>query len=365
MFATLPPAICAAGFVFAVLSVNASIERVEIELSKSGADLLSIQVPGGTASLSVTQIERIRAYQLIENCTAIRIWSGVRTLKSRVSNQYSTQGFGAVVFEVDEMFDRVLLNGNAPGGRVNSGVDPQVFSLPVARLGVLGVEQLGVDLASPVFLSIFDRTFEVVGDYRANEALPSLDRAVVVPYGTMPKAGPPVQLLCRTNSSAASTVIEYLPSVVGLGRPANIGVSGLIQVNELRSRLRGSNDSLATEVAIGLLLLCVLVNVIVQLRSISSRHVEIGLQRAMGATKGLICLSFLLEGFVYAIGQSALTVLLVALAAISHLVVGHSSTTWELTGLAIGLSAILSVLVNASAAVHASRIDPVRALALG
>ncbi len=102
----------------------------------------------------------------------------------------------------------------------------------------------------------------------------------------------------------------------------------------------------------------------VMLISVRERTPEIGLRRAIGASRGDIRTQFLLESGLLATVGGALGILAGVSAAVAVSVLGYwdTSVSWPVAAAALGFSFVVGVVFGSYPAVRAARLEPVEAL---
>jgi macrolide transport system ATP-binding/permease protein len=169
----------------------------------------------------------------------------------------------------------------------------------VAVLGANAAEQLGVtrldDLPS---IRIGDQTFAVVGILDSVERKHALLSAVIIPEGTargLYGLQAPQSVVIETEVGALSMLSRQIPVALRPDRPDGLKVAHADQPQQLRAGVRRDLDILFLLLA-GVTLLVGAIGIAnVTLVSVMERVGEIGLRRALGATRRHIAAQFLLE----------------------------------------------------------------------
>lgn len=102
----------------------------------------------------------------------------------------------------------------------------------------------------------------------------------------------------------------------------------------------------------------------IMLVSVAERTREIGIRKAVGASNGDIVMQFLIESLALSVGGGVLgyTVGYLLAFGISTFLTFDPIFTWQIAGLAIGISIIIGTLFGLYPAIRASRKDPISAL---
>jgi len=186
-----------------------------------------------------------------------------------------------------------LETGRFPDGGHSDRVDRVAVLGPGAalRLGIVGLEQLPA-------IAIGDKLYLVIGILRGVARQPELLGSVIIPEGTARHdfglAGPG-SVIVETRIGAASLIVRQTPLALRPDNPRMIRVEVPPEPQRVREAVQG--DLNVTFLLLGGLSLIVgaigIANIM--LVSVMERIGEIGLRRAIGATRGHIAAQFLLE----------------------------------------------------------------------
>lgn len=244
---------------------------------------------------------------------------------------------------------------------------------PAVVLGSVAADRLGITglpagAPSPQVM-IADRRFTVVGILATTPLTPDIDRSVLVGWPSAKSElafdGHPTVLYVRSDESQIEAVRDVLPETISAERP------GAVMITRPSDALAAKR---ATERSFSVLFLALAGVALVvggigvantMVVSVLERRSEIGLRRALGATRGQIRGQFLTESVVLAtVGGLAGTVLgLLA-------TMGYAAwQDWPLVVparsamLGIGGAIVVGVLAGVYPCVRASRLTPTQALA--
>lgn len=255
------------------------------------------------------------------------------------------------------------------GGQIAAGrfLDDASSDYPVAVLGSVAAERLGI-ARTGVLVWLGNRWFTVGGILQPLELAPDLDRSALigqeVAESLFDASSSPTMIYVRTSPDTIEDVASVLPASVSPEYPEEVEVSRPSDALEARAAV---NDAF-TALFVGLGAVALLVGGVgianVMVISVLERRSEIGLRRALGATRRHILGQFLTESIALgALGGLAGVILGVLIT------LGYASTRgWEATvpayALVGGLAA--AVLIGAVAglypALRAARLTPTEAL---
>jgi putative ABC transport system permease protein len=256
-------------------------------------------------------------------------------------------------------------------GEMDSGVflDEAARDLPVVVLGSVAAERLAVtDGTSGTVVWLGDEWFSVVGVMDTLELSPDLDRAALVSYSAaedfLDHGGVPSTIYVRSDPDDIDAVRSVLPATVNPENPDEVEVTRPSDALEAKE----AADQAFTNLLLGLGAVALLVGGVgianVMVISVLERRGEIGLRRALGATKGHISIQFLGESLILAtfggIGGVALGSAVTAAYAWSQGWDVLIPTVAVVGGLAAAL--IIGVIAGLYPAMRAARVSPTEAL---
>jgi putative ABC transport system permease protein len=255
----------------------------------------------------------------------------------------------------------------AQGQFLNAATDRE----PVAVIGAATARLLGIDRITPgLRIWVGGQWFYVTGILNRAVLAPELDSAVLIGFPAAEKYlqfdGHPSQVYVRTvNTEAITTRVDRL-----LGYQANPENPNQVDVSQPSAALTAQADAKGAldTLFLGLGAIALLVGAIgvanIMVISVLERRPEIGLRRALGATRGQIRIQFLAEAVLLSLtGGAAGVVIGAAVTAIyarSHdelLVIPPDA--WA-GGLAAAI--VIGALAGLLPAIRAARLSPTRAL---
>jgi putative ABC transport system permease protein len=242
---------------------------------------------------------------------------------------------------------------------------------PVAVLGAATAQLLGIDRVRPGERIWAGRQwFYVTGILRPALLAPEVDSAVLIGF---PAArtylhfdGHPSQIYVRTvDTQAATTAVDNL--LAAQADPESISSVGVSQPSDALTARADAQDALGT-LFLGLGAVALLVGAIgvanIMVIAVLERRSEIGLRRALGATRGQIRTQFLAEAVLLSLAGGAAGVIIGA-AATAVYARGHGEAViippqaWA-GGLAAAV--VTGALAGLLPAIRAARLSPTQAL---
>jgi len=248
---------------------------------------------------------------------------------------------------------------------------------PVAVLGAVTARLLGIDRIRPglrIWIVGPDGTggqwFYVSGILGTDTYAPEIDSSVLVGFPAARRYlrfdGHPSKIYVRTVDTAAATatVDRLLGPQADPENPSQVGVSRPSDALTARADVQGTLDSLF----LGLGAVALLVGAIgvanIMVISVLERRSEIGLRRALGATRGHIRAQFLCEAMLLSLAGGAAGVLLGAVCTAGYARAHGEAVVIPPQAWAGGLAAavIIGALAGLLPAIRAARLSPTRAL---
>jgi putative ABC transport system permease protein len=240
---------------------------------------------------------------------------------------------------------------------------------PTAVLGYAAARALGVsDLRAPVRIFAAGRWLSVVGILQPVELAPEIDQSVLVglPFANSDLGfdGFPTRLYVRATPERVAAVSQLLALTANPEQPDRVKVSR--PSDALTARLAVSTAGTALFVGLGAVALLVggvgVANVMVI--SVLERRSEIGLRRALGATRGQVGMQFLVEALLLAVIGGLAGIGLGAAATVGYAFVAGYYPVIPLIAAWGGLAAAVGIggLAGVYPAVRAARLSPADAL---
>ena len=354
----------------AVLAISDSSKASLLAvLDRLGTNMLTVS-PGQTF-LGEDAAMPIEAPAMIRRIRPVQAASAIGTIDATVRrtdliSRSETGGIGVAAVETN------LLDTLGATLRLGRFLDAALERYPAVVLGSVAAERLGVsDLDAPVQVWLGDRWFTVVGILDPLPLAAELDRAALI-------GRPAAETYLDADVHPTSIYVRVDPSQVDevravLGATANPENPEAVQVarpsDALEARAAAATAFTALFLGLGAVALGVgglgIANVM--LMAVLERRSEIGLRRALGATRGAIAAQFLVEAVLLAgagglLGVAAGTAIAGAYA---------NSQGWpivvSLAGVAIGVGATgaIGAIAGLYPAVRAAIVPPTDALRAG
>jgi putative ABC transport system permease protein len=349
--------------IVAVLGLSASSQAGLIaEINRLGTNLLTVEpgqsFSGGSAQLPREAPGRITLLDDVEQVADTALIDGQNVYRSPLVPVSNTGGLQVRATSLN--LPSVLGTGVASGDWLNEGTARE----PVAVLGSVAAEQLGIDRVYPEKrIWVGGQWFTVAGILRSSPLVPDIDDSALIGY-PISRVGPPSSIYVRAATGHETAVQSLLAQTANPEAPYNVAVSQPSDVLTARAAAAGAFNSLF----LGLGAVALLVGAVgvanIMIISVLERRSEIGLRRALGATKAHIRAQFLAESILLAVIGGLVGVLAGAAATAVY----ASSKGWAVVipadawagGIASAL--LIGALAGLLPAVRASRLPPTVAL---
>ena len=236
-------------------------------------------------------------------------------------------------------------------------------------LGAAAAQRLGIDRVWPgERIWVGSQWFYVTGILKPAVLAPDIDSSVLVGYPAAKKylhyAGRPTTIYVRATDSAVTRVDNLLAAQAFPQNPQEVNVSQPSAALTAQADAQGAFNVLF----LGLGAVALLVGAVgvanIMVISVLERRSEIGLRRALGATKGHIRVQFLSEAILLALIGGIAGVLIGGIATAIYATSKHWAIVIPPLAWAGGLGAAL--LIGAAAgllpALRAARLSPTQAL---
>ena len=314
--------------------------------------------PDGAAEMAgrIGPVSRYSATTLVD--TSVR--------RSELIPELQTSGIGVFTAR-DNLLD--VLGGTMQEGRF---LDAAADRLPVTVLGSVAAGRLGIRTLDPqprVYLG--ETWFTVVGIVDELPLHPDLERAAfigsTIAADLFDTTAAPSAIYLRVNPEVVEDVVDVLPASVNPESPDQVEITR--PSDALAARQAAEEALTGLLVALGAVALLVggvaIANIMVM--SVLERRMEIGVRRALGATRGHIRAQFLIESTLLAAAGGVVGVLLGAGITVAFAINRDLTLAVPVAGLfgSIGAALLVGAVAGLYPAIRAARIEPAEAVRTG
>ena len=354
--------------IVAVLGLSASSQAGLLnEINQLGTNLLTVSngqsFTGATAELSTSapaMISRIGGVQQVQDTGTV---SGANAYRTPYIPLTDTKGLTVQAASLDLL--PVVATGVAQGRYLNAATAEE----PVAVLGAAAAQLLGIDHIYPgERIWVGGQWFYLAGILNRSVLASAVDTSVLVGFPAAERYlgfdGHPSTIYLRAENDQVNYVDNLLAATANPENPSEVNVSqpsdALVAQADAKSTLDG--------LFLGLGAIALLVGAVgvanIMIISVLERRSEIGLRRALGATKGHIRTQFLSEAILLGLLGGAVGVALGAAATAVYAHTKHWATIIPAEAWAGGIAAslIIGALAGLIPALRAARLSPTQAL---
>jgi putative ABC transport system permease protein len=347
------------------------------EIDRLGTNLLTVEagqrLTGGDAELPVEAPGRITLLDDVQRLAHTGLMKDEKVYRSSLIPVANSGGLQVRATSLDLL--PVLGTGVARGSWLNAGTARE----PVAVLGAVAAQRLGIDrVHADQRIRLGGRWFNVAGTLEPSPLAPDIDTSALIGYpaarrylgyvslvhGGEQKAGPPSTIYVRTATGHEAAVQSLLAPTANPEAADEVNVSQPSDVLTARAAAAGAFDSLFLGLGVVALIVGAVGVANIMIISVLERRSEIGLRRALGATKGQIRTQFLAESILLALIGGVVGVL----AGVAATAVYAGSKGWAIvipaeawTG-GIASAILIGAFAGLMPAVRASRMPPTVAL---
>jgi putative ABC transport system permease protein len=353
--------------IVAVLGLSASSKAgLLAEIDRLGTNLLTVtngqSFFGQTAELPLAapgMVGRIGPVQEVADTGAV----SVNVYRSPLIPSVNTNALTVQAATLD--LPAVVGSTIARGSYLNT----VTATKPVAVLGAAAAQRLGIDRVFPgLRIWLGGQWFYVAGILTPAALAPEIDSSVLVGFAAAKTYlgfdGHPSTIYLRSVTSQVAAVQSVLAATANPEAPNEVDVSQPSAALTARAQAQSALNGLF----LGLDAVSLLVGAVgvanIMVISVLERRSEIGLRRALGATKGHIRTQFLSEAVLLALLGGAAGVVLGALATAVYATTRHWAVVIPATAWAGGFAAALAIgaIAGLLPAIRAARLSPTEAL---
>lgn len=350
-----------------VIGISMSSEaKVQEKLAALGTNQLTAgpgkSFSGEAAKLPADAAERIRRIEGVQHVG----WTGeipeLYAYRNSLIPAGETSGLKVAAT------DRALLDATSTTLANGTWFNKATQGYPTAVLGATAAKRLGVAIPGSTIL-VGNVSYTVLGVLAPSPLAPSLDTTVLIGAAQAVSAhgfdGSPTTLFERSDEERVAAVRDLIPPTVSPQAPNEV------QVSRPSDALAAQNtiDKEFTGLLVGVGSIALLVGGIgvanTMVITVLERRREIGLRRALGATRRHIRLQFLVEAVLLAAYGGVVGAVLGI--GVTALVAGANGWTPTIpptiVALGLGITVIVGAVAGMLPAMRAAKVSPVAALA--
>ena len=360
-----------------VLGLSSSSQAGLIaEINRLGTNLLTVKagqsLTGGPAQLPREAPARLTPLDNVQQVAHTALIKDKYVYRNSMIPVAETGGLQVRATSLNLL--SVLTTGLARGDWLNQGT----ARVPVAVLGSAAAQHLGIDRINPdqrIWLG--GQWFNLAGILNPSPLEPDIDVSALIGYPAAQtylgyvsivrgeeKAGVPSTIYVRAATGHEAAVQSLLAQTANPQSPYEVNVSQPSDVLTARAAAAGAFNSLFLGLGVVALIVGAVGVANIMIISVLERRSEIGLRRALGATKGQIRTQFLAESILLAVIGGVVGVLAGAAATAVY----ASSKGWDIVipveawlgGIASAI--LIGVFAGLMPAIRASRMPPTVAL---
>ncbi|MEU5877862.1 ABC transporter permease [Spirillospora sp. NPDC047279] len=363
--------------IVAVLGLSSSSQAgLLAEIDRLGTNLLTVKTGQSLtreeAVMPVAAPARVSRLASVEEVAHTGTIDDANVYRSPVIPPINTNGLKVQAASLN--LPQVAGAGVAHGRWLNEATATQ----PTVVLGAVAAERLGISRVHPgqrVWLG--GQWFYVAGTLTAATLAPDIDTSALVGYpaarrylghttmaGGRPADGPPSTIYVRSATDAVGAVQSVLAQTANPEAPNEVNVSQPSDALTARASAKGAFNSLFLGLGVVALLVGAVGVANIMIISVLERRSEIGLRRALGATRGQIRTQFLSEAIMLSVLGGIVGVAAGALATAVYAATKNWTVVIPTEAWAGGIAS--AILIGAIAglipALRAARLSPTEAL---
>ncbi len=358
------------GAIVAVLGLASSSQAgLLAEISQLGTNLLTVtngqSLVGGPAELPLAAPGMIGQ---LPSVTAVQDTGDITSAHAYRSPYIPPVNTNALTVAASSLgLPAVAGTSVAEGSYLNAATARE----PAAVLGAAAAQRLGFDRVWPgMRIWVGGIWFYVTGILKPAVLAPEIDSSVLIGFPAaehyLGYDGHPSEIYVRTGNTPAAvdTVDGLLGAQADPENPSQVNVSQPSTALTAQADAAGAFDALL----LGLGAVALLVGAVgvanIMVISVLERRQEIGLRRALGATKGQIRIQFLSEAMMLALAGGAVGVILgvISTAVYAHVKGWAIVIPAEAWAGGLGAALLIGALAGLLPAIRAARLSPTQAL---
>ena len=339
--------------------------KVQEQLAALGTNMLTVSpgesFSGRKASLPADSAERLRRINGVEQVSWIAELEGAQAYRNTHIDPRQTNGL--TVAAADEQLLRVTSAQLRNGTWFNRAT----AQYPTTVLGATAAKRLGI-AAPGSHITVNGVGYAVLGILEPSALAPELNTSVLVGGAQARQqlefSGSPTTLFERSAEDSVPQVRELIPSTLNAQRPNEVSVSRPSDTLAAQNAI----DTVFTGLLVGVGSIALLVGGLgvanIMVITVMERRREIGLRRALGATRAHIRKQFMVESVLLATyGGLAGTVLGVMCTIIVSIINGWTPTVPLIVPLlAVTITLIVGAVAGVVPAIRAANTSPTAAL---
>ena len=355
------------GAIVAVLGLSSSSQAgLLAEIDRLGTNLLTVTngqtFTGQTAELPLAapgMIARIGPVEQVQ-------YTGATKANAYRSPWIPALNTNALTVDAASLgLPRAVGTTLAQGSYLNAGTATE----PVCVLGAAAAARLGIDRVYPgERVWVGGMWFYVAGILKPAVLAPEIDSAVLIGFPAAERYlrfdGHPSTIYVRSQTSQVGAVQSVLAATANPENPSQVNVSQPSAALTARADAAGAFNGLFLGLGAVALLVAAVGVANIMIISVLERRSEIGLRRALGATRAQIRTQFLSEAILLGLAGGAVGVAAGALATIIYARSKHWAVVIPTEAWAGGLAAaiVIGAIAGLLPAIRAARLSPTEAL---
>lgn len=355
------------GAIVAVLGLSSSSQAgLLAEIDRLGTNLLTVTngqtITGNTAELPIAAPRRIGRTGPVTRVESVGV-TKAHAYRSPLIPPINTNSLSVDAASLG--LPRIVGTGILRGRWLNAAT----ASLPVAVLGAVAAQRLGITrLYRGERIWVGGQWFYVVGILKRAVLAPEIDSAVLVGNHAARRYlghdGHPSTIYVRARTDQVAAVQHVLAPSAKPQDPSEVNVSQPSLALTARAKAQSAFNGLFLGLGVVALLVGAIGVANIMIISVLERRSEIGLRRALGATRAQIRTQFLSEAILLAILGGAAGVAAGVLATAVYAHTKHWAVVIPTTAWAGGIAAavVIGAIAGLTPALRAARLSPTEAL---